>query len=182
MPRLILLNGPPGCGKSTLAQLYVDDHPLALSLDLDRIRGLLGGWKDRATEAGELARALALAAARAHLSAGHDVIVPQYLGRLPFIEALAELADEVGATFHELVLMDSKVASLRRFEARTGRAADPGHAEAAATVAAAGGRASLAQMYDALLEVVAQRPTTQVVPTTEGEIAETYAALLAFTC
>jgi adenylate kinase family enzyme len=29
MARLILLNGPPGCGKSTLAEFYVTHHPLA---------------------------------------------------------------------------------------------------------------------------------------------------------
>jgi 2-phosphoglycerate kinase len=40
--RLILLNGPPGIGKSTLAQRYVDDHPLALNLDIDSVRRLLG--------------------------------------------------------------------------------------------------------------------------------------------
>ncbi|MBA3302830.1 MAG: AAA family ATPase, partial [Acidimicrobiia bacterium] len=41
MPRLILLNGPPGIGKSTLAQRFVDEHPLALNLDLDAVRAML---------------------------------------------------------------------------------------------------------------------------------------------
>ncbi len=31
MPRLIALNGPPACGKSTLARLYAEDHPLTLN-------------------------------------------------------------------------------------------------------------------------------------------------------
>jgi predicted kinase len=38
MPRMILLNGPPSCGKSTLARRYAQEHPLSLNLDVDRIR------------------------------------------------------------------------------------------------------------------------------------------------
>jgi predicted kinase len=83
VPRLILLNGPPGCGKSTLARRYVEDHPLALNLDIDRIRDLLGRWPDHPHQAGLAARAIALAAARAHLRAGHDVMIPQYVGVMP---------------------------------------------------------------------------------------------------
>jgi adenylate kinase family enzyme len=69
---LILLNGAPGSGKSTLAQLYVDDHPLALNLDIDRIRGLLGRWQDDVTRAGLLARTLTLAMARIQGSTAHS--------------------------------------------------------------------------------------------------------------
>ncbi|MEJ7706101.1 MAG: hypothetical protein WKF82_13395 [Nocardioidaceae bacterium] len=43
MPRLIHLNGPPGIGKSTLAQWYVDNHPGVLNLDIDQVRCLIGG-------------------------------------------------------------------------------------------------------------------------------------------
>jgi hypothetical protein len=81
MARLILLNVPPGCGKSTMAQIYVNDHPLGLNLDIDRVRSLLGGWRANPQAAGLLARSIALAAALVHLSSCHDVIVPQRLGR-----------------------------------------------------------------------------------------------------
>ncbi|WBB79083.1 hypothetical protein O7606_23320 [Micromonospora sp. WMMD882] len=103
-----MLNGPPACGKSTLARRYVEDHPLALDLDVDRIRDLIGGWRDHAGPAGLLARAVALAAARADLPNGHDVIVPQLLTRPGFIEQAERVAYEVGADFHEIVLMDSR--------------------------------------------------------------------------
>jgi hypothetical protein len=48
-----------------------------------------------------LARAIALAAARVHLSSGHEVIVAQHLGRAQFIEQLERLAQEVGADVRE---------------------------------------------------------------------------------
>src|SRR5262249_8345241 len=118
MARLILLNGPPACGKSTLACRYADDHPLALNLDIDQVRSLIGGWRDDPHNAGLAARAIALSAARTHLTAGHEVIVPQLLARLTFVEQLEHLAGEVGASFHEIVLRDSKENMLRRFAAR----------------------------------------------------------------
>ena len=67
MPRLIFLNGPPGCGRSTLAQMYADEHPLALNLDIDRVRSLVGQWRQAPLQGGLLARCIGLAAARVHL-------------------------------------------------------------------------------------------------------------------
>lgn len=80
MPRLIHLNGPPGIGKSVLAQLWAEDHPGALNLDIDRLRALIGGWRERFAETGEIVRPLALGMAGTHLRGGRDVVMPQYLG------------------------------------------------------------------------------------------------------
>ncbi|WP_123742696.1 hypothetical protein [Saccharothrix texasensis] len=100
MPRLIALNGPPGCGRSTIARRYAVDHPPALALDVDRVRDLIAGDLG---EAGRLARDIAVAAARVHLTSGHDVVVP---------------AAEVGAAHHEVVLNDTKANAIRRFTER----------------------------------------------------------------
>ncbi len=161
MARVIVLNGPPGSGKSTLARMYVDEHPLALNLDVDQIRSLIGGWRD-AAESGLLARAIALAAARTHLVAGHDVVIPQFLGRVAFLEQVELLAREVGADFHEIVLLDSKANSLRRFVSR-------GDATKAHV-----GPAELSVMYDRLLSVIAARPGARVVPTVAGQVERAY--------
>ena len=45
VPRLILLKGPPGVGKSTIALLYAQGHPLALNLDIDLVCRQLGGGR-----------------------------------------------------------------------------------------------------------------------------------------
>ncbi len=172
MPRLILLNGPPGSGKSTLAQMYVDEHPLALNLDVDRIRGLIGGWREQADRSGPLARAIALAAARTHLVAGHDVVIPQFLGRPAFLEQVERLAGEVGADFHEIVLLDSKENALRRFVDHA--ATDPARVAASEMLARGGGLDELSTMYDRLLVIIASRPTARVVPTTDGRPDQAY--------
>ena len=79
----------------------------------------------RARRRGLLARAIALAAARVHLAAGHDVVIPQFLGRPEFLEQLEGLAHETGADFHEIVLLDSKQNVLRRFAKRCRQARGP---------------------------------------------------------
>lgn len=178
VPRLILLNGPPGCGKSTLAGRYADEHPLALDLDIDRLRSLIGGWRDSPHTAGVLAREVALAAARVHLAAGHDVVVPQFLGRTTFVERLEHLAREADATFHEIVLLDSRANTLRRFAERARAAADPAHAEAREMIERPGGFEDLSAMYDRLTAVIAARPGARIVPVEEGEVDRAYQAVL----
>lgn len=176
MPRLVLLNGPPGIGKSTVARRYVADHPLALCLDVDDVRRSLGAWDTDAATSGELARDLAAAMAAAHLGAGHDVVVPQYLGVADFATRLESVAAAAGASFHEIVLMDGKEEALARFAARAGDPASAAHhAEAART---AGGPEGLPAMYDRLIALVATRHDARVVPTRAGAVEEAYRAVL----
>jgi predicted kinase len=174
MPRLILLNGPPALGKSTLARLYVQEHPLALNLDIDRVRDLIGRWRDQAFEAGLLARSIALAGARAHLSAGYDVVVPQLLARPAFIEQAAALADEVDCAFHEIVLLDTKENALLRFTKRTTAGREPAHRDVAEMLDRQGGLLELEAMYDRLMALVSTRPATKIVRTRDGDVEQAY--------
>jgi predicted kinase len=162
MPRLIVLNGPGACGKSTLARRFAEDRPLTLDLDIDRVRDLIGGWRDHRPDAGLLARAVALAAARVHLAAGHDVIVPQLLARPEFLDQLAALAASTGASFHELVLMDTRENALRRWHLRSG----PAEQE------------EVAALYDRLQAMLPSRPDARIIHSHENQMERTYQEFL----
>jgi predicted kinase len=174
--RLIVLNGPPGVGKSTQARRYLDEHPFALIAELDVARRSLGRWQDDPVRATALARALTLAAADRHLAAGgHDVLLPQYLGNPAFHAEAEALAARHGATFHEFVLMDDRDTVIARFHKRNAAAQDPAHVEAGALVEQLGGDDTLARMYDRLLQVINARPGAHVVHCPEGPIDEVLA-------
>jgi predicted kinase len=177
VPRLVHLNGPPGIGKSTLARRYVNEHSLAFCLDIDGFRSLIGHWDEHEPESGTLARRMALAMAREHLSSGHDVVIPQLVTRPAFAEQLREVAIAAGATFHELVLLDAADAAIARFEARTD---DPvwsaHHREATRMIAAAGG---FSAVFDALVSAIPSLPGAVEILTRNGDVDAAYGSILA---
>jgi predicted kinase len=176
VPRLILLNGPPAAGKSTLARMYAADHPLALNLDIDRLRAQLGGWRDDPGPAGAAARRIALAAARAHLTAGHDVVIPQLVARVEFIEQLEAAALDSRAVFCEVMLLDEQDKLRARYRARVREQSASGLEPTSATDLT---DAELTEFYERLLPVVAARPGTMVIRARTGEAAVAYAELAA---
>jgi predicted kinase len=168
---LIVLNGPPAVGKSTMALMYVDDHPMALRIDVDEVRDWLGAWRQAPQAAGLRARALATAMARDHLRAGHDVVVAQLYGRVDHLDELEAVAKEVGASYHEIVLMSNLASTLERFAQRGG----PRLKE---TLEPPGGLDSIVELYERVEEMARDRTQATVVTSSPGEIAATYEAVI----
>jgi predicted kinase len=165
MPTLILINGVPASGKSTLARAWCESHAegLPLCLDIDAIRAMLGGWRDALSDAGLAARDLAVAAIDAHLRAGRDVMVPQYLRRTEFIDRLEATAAACGARFVEVALTIDATTAEARFAARAAAVsdADP-HGELHANMA------EIARGFDAFLLT---RPQALRIATGDGALA-----------
>jgi predicted kinase len=151
----------------------VASHPLALNLDVDVVRGLLGQWADQPTEAGLLARRMALDMARTALGAGRDVIVPQFLGRPEFVTELEQLASELGARFVEIALTATKDEMRSWFASRSATSDTATHADAQLLVDRLGGPAALDRMYDDFAQLIASRPGTRTIPARGGEVDST---------
>ena len=162
-----------------MARRYADEHPGVLDLDVDRLRGLVGGSASRFEETGEIVRRLALAMLVEHLRGGRDVVLPQFLGRVSELERFERAARDGGGTVRHVVLIDDVDACVRRFEARSDRADDPWHAHVREVVATSGGEGLLRTMHARVLDVIAARPSAVVVPSREGDPAATYDAVQA---
>ena len=178
MARLILVNGLPGSGKSTLGRRYLADHQLALALDIDVIRSMLGHSLEEPKASGRAARDLARAMAQTHLQAGHDVLVCQFLGRLEFVEMLDQLTAAIGVPFVEVVLVTTVDEAAERLARRSEDDSRPEHADAAILLDGAGGTEGLAEMDSRLEHVVGSRPNTRGVDVLDGDLEGTYLGLL----
>lgn len=181
MTALILLNGPPASGKSTLAERLVDLRPMALDLDIDVVRGHLGGWSDQPHQAGIAARALAISMIDTHLRAGYDVVVPQLLARPEFIEQLERSAREAGARFVEIALDITRAVAVSAFDERRRVPTRPTHRDATHLVdraANAGSADPIAEMFDALQLLLNARPDCHRIDAPRGDVDGTLAEIL----
>lgn len=180
MTCLLHLNGPPGIGKSTIARRYAADHPGVLACDIDVLRTLIGGWRNDFLGTGALIRPAALGMIEGYLASGHDVVLPQLLIDPAEVALFEECATRTGAEFVERLLMDSPDRAVARFHQRG--ASDPDdawHPHVRRIVADQGGDEFLRSRHRALAELAASRPGVVVVESSDGDVDETYARLLA---
>lgn len=122
---------------------------------------------------------MAIAMARVHLDAGHDVVVPQFIGRLDFVHALEQMCRETDAEFVEVALLSNPQDAVARFLGRSHDPKTPEHHGAWELQQRRGGREELPHMYARPLDVVASRPRTRTVVTVEGQIEQAYRDLSA---
>jgi predicted kinase len=176
--RLILVNGPPASGKSTLARRYVDDHDRAALVEVDALRMTLPNWdKDEATRL--VARELAGAAVVEHLCAGRDVVMAQYFGRLGYIVLLDDLARQHGAMFVEVILASGAALAIDRFRARRRAMIERGERHPERDIADADIEAFIIDAVDRLTRLPAARPQSRIVPVAlEASEDEIYHRLL----
>jgi hypothetical protein len=88
-------------------------------------------------------------------------------------------ATRAGARFVERFLADTQASAVARFHRRGDGEADPWHDRVRAIVATEGGDAVLVGYHAGLEHLRSARPDAVVVESREGEVDETYRALVA---
>ena len=172
MSKLILLNGPAGIGKTTIAQRYIDEHPLALAINGDDIIVMLGQWLEHEDEARKMVYDFTCDMARTHLRSGHDVVLPYLVNNPAHATAFAQIAQECDATFIEVLLTADRAESVERMFRRGTwgeRGTDPLTDKDKSIVEG---------LYDAVHDSIGNRPDTVIIQSVHGDIDGTYAEFL----
>ncbi|MEK7072992.1 MAG: AAA family ATPase [Patescibacteria group bacterium] len=119
---LVIINGPCGIGKSTVASALHQTMPLSFLVDIDAIRRLISGYREHAEESGQSSFLVVLAMIDAYIQTGHDVIVEKMLFDETRLDRMIALATQRNAHVTEVMLWASKDFVLKR-------AADRGYRE-----------------------------------------------------
>jgi DNA transposition AAA+ family ATPase len=77
--KLIVLYGFAASGKTTLSKLFIDKHPLTISIEGDKIIDMIGQWESDEPTARKLVFEDAKLIAENHLTSGFDVLIPYFL-------------------------------------------------------------------------------------------------------
>lgn len=177
-PRLILINGNPGMGKTTLAQRYIDEHPMTLNLDIDNIWIMMGQWRESRPHSDTQKLKYAYAIARMHLSDGYDVIVPNLIQSTEQYIAFEKIAREADAQLKETVLLSTKEDAIERCKTR---ARNMGHKDGfnpGGILDTSGRELALARMHDNMLAAISTRENMIRIHSVFGDEPGTYEKLL----
>ncbi len=177
MATLIHLNGPSGVGKSTLAQLFAEDHPGTLNLEADRVVTMIGGWKNDFFATLTPARRLATAMAEAHLETGRDVVMPQLVTSHDQVACFEEAAARARAGYLEIALLVEAHEQVRRFKSRSATSEHGEHI--GQYIEAQGGATLLHRIHRHFSEYIRDRPNARYVGTQDKTVGESYDAVLA---
>ncbi len=177
-PKLIILNGPLGIGKSTIAKAYAQKHPLTLNLDIDKVWSTISHWREEKDTSASIAQRMAIEMARINLIEKNDVIIPQIIQDDMLRERFQSLAKECEADFFEFLLLVDKTEAIKRYKVR-GRASGYVSGFRPGGIIDSGGREKkLSEMYDNMLKSSDSSPQIIRIESIDGDIEGTLDQLI----
>lgn len=109
--KLIIINGPAGVGKSTVARRIHQDMPLSVYIDVDEIRKNINNYAEERRTSGLLAFEISLKIVSCSLENGHDVILDKMMYEFIKEDRSRDIIDDYiscgnmhDAEIHEIIL------------------------------------------------------------------------------
>src|ERR1044071_9313388 len=113
-PKLILINGFNASGKTTVAKKYIQEHSMAMCIEVDELVDNIGDWTNHRDEVQKLTFELAAAMIRTYLSSGHDVVLPYIVTIADDIREFEQIAHDCNAQYYVVFLHDEKEDALAK--------------------------------------------------------------------
>jgi len=123
--KLIMINGPTGVGKTTLAKKLHEVMPMSFLIDLDEQRRFISHYREYKKESGKLSFDVALAILEVCMKNGYDYIIGKgilaagpYIHDKNLIEKFAKIGKKYKAEIYEIFLWADKEVTYKRMQKR----------------------------------------------------------------
>ncbi|PIQ67275.1 hypothetical protein CO173_00995 [Candidatus Uhrbacteria bacterium CG_4_9_14_3_um_filter_41_35] len=118
--KLIILNGPCGVGKSTLAKALHTEMPLSFLVDIDVINGFIADHEDDIDkeERWKISKEVSKAILKTMLELGRDVIVDKMIYDDTLLNEYREIAESFSSEVFEIILWAEKAVVMARASER----------------------------------------------------------------
>lgn len=113
-PKLIVINGFAAAGKTTIAKMYIAEHPLAIAIESDDLIVNIGDWQANEGEARRLVFLLIKSMMRAYLVEGRDVVLPYLVTNAGHVDEFEKIAKDLDADFYEFALHNDQPTAIAK--------------------------------------------------------------------
>jgi len=172
MNKVILVNGFAGIGKTTISNMYAENHPPVASIEGDVLIAKINNWRENEDQARAVVFEETKSILEEYLKDNRDVLLPYLLTNHTHAEEFQKITEAHGATFYEILLDTNKKEAIERLFERGvwGEEGSPKLTEE--------DRGEIEKLFDKMTVEVAKRPNTIKIEVKKDQIRETYSKFM----
>jgi predicted kinase len=114
----VILNGPTGVGKSTLAARLHEQISTSILIHIDELRRTIPNYREKRKESLELAYQMAASAMEQHFRNGNDVIIDKTIADAEVLDRFIDIARKYNVEVYEFLLFAEKDVLQKRADDR----------------------------------------------------------------